>query len=186
MAGVTVRISGGDKLEAALKEIASKLSSGGSVKVGFLSGATYPAKAKTDKGKKALRKQYTKRGLKNQIGPVKVKKSESVTSVALVATIMEFGSPTNKIPPRPYFRNMIAKESPTWGEKIGRNLVANNYDVKVSLGQIGAKIESQLRQSIIETNSPPLRPATIERKGFDKPLIDTGHMINSIGSEVET
>jgi hypothetical protein len=35
-------ISGGDKLQAALDKIARKLKKGGTVKVGFLEGATYP------------------------------------------------------------------------------------------------------------------------------------------------
>lgn len=35
-------ISGGDKLEAKLKELATKLSKGAALKVGFLEGATYP------------------------------------------------------------------------------------------------------------------------------------------------
>lgn len=35
-------ISGGDKLRAALDQIARNLKSGGTVKVGFLEGATYP------------------------------------------------------------------------------------------------------------------------------------------------
>jgi hypothetical protein len=30
-----------------------------------------------------------------------------------------------------------------------------------------------------------LKPATIRRKGFAKPLVDTGHMLNSIDHEVE-
>lgn len=35
-------VSGGDKLQAALDKIARNLKSGGTVKVGFLEGATYP------------------------------------------------------------------------------------------------------------------------------------------------
>lgn len=38
-----VTIRGGDKLERALREISKKLKKGGTVQVGFLSGATYPS-----------------------------------------------------------------------------------------------------------------------------------------------
>ena len=34
-------------------------------------------------------------------------------------------------------------------------------------------------------SSPPLAPATIARKGSDKPLVDTGLMRNSITSRVD-
>ena len=39
--------------------------------------------------------------------------------------------------------------------------------------------------SIDETNSPPLAQATIDKKGSDKPLIDSGEMRKSVRSEVE-
>jgi hypothetical protein len=42
-----------------------------------------------------------------------------------------------------------------------------------------------LQQSIRDTNDPPLAQATIARKGFAKPLIDTSVMINSVDYEVE-
>jgi hypothetical protein len=43
----------------------------------------------------------------------------------------------------------------------------------------------QIQQSIRDTNEPPLAPATVRRKGFDKPLIDKAIMINSAASEYE-
>ena len=54
----------------------------------------------------------------------------------------------------------------------------------VDVSLLGAGIEGQLRQSITDTNAPPLSPATIARKGFSKPLVDTGNMLNSVASEV--
>lgn len=43
-------LKGGDKLDAAIKAIATKVEKGGTLRVGFLEGATYPA----EKGKPAL------------------------------------------------------------------------------------------------------------------------------------
>jgi hypothetical protein len=106
------------------------------------------------------------------------------TSVALVATVQEFGSPVNGIPPRPFFRNMIADKSPGWPKALEKLLVANGYDAKIALGQMGAGIAGQLRQSIVDTNSPPNAPSTIAKKGSSKPLVDTGHMLQSIDFEV--
>jgi len=60
----------------------------------------------------------------------------------------------------------------------------NNYNARRSLELMGEGIAGQLRVSIRETNAPPLAPATIAAKGFAKPLIDTGHMWNSVAYEV--
>lgn len=106
--------------------------------------------------------------------------------VAMIAAIQEFGAPRAGIPPRPFFRNMIAKKSPEWPLAIANVLAANNYDAEKALDITGAAIAGQLRQSVIDTNAPPLAPSTIRRKGFAKPLIDTSVMINSIDHEVKT
>jgi hypothetical protein len=105
--------------------------------------------------------------------------------VAMVAAIQEFGAPSKNIPPRPFFRHMIAAKSGEWPQGVAAALKASDNDAEVALGIVGEGIAGQLRQSIIDTNSPPLKPATIKRKGFDKPLVDTGHMLASVDKEVE-
>ena len=106
------------------------------------------------------------------------------TPVALVAAVQEFGSPVNGIPPRPFFRNMIAAKQDEWGPAIADLIVDNDYDMTATLEVAGQAIAGQLRQSIIDTNAPPLAQSTVDRKGFDKPLVDTGHMLNSVDSQV--
>jgi hypothetical protein len=105
-------------------------------------------------------------------------------SVAMIAAIQDFG--TGTIPPRPFFRNMIAAKQGEWPGAIDGLLKANDYDIDKTLQQTGAAIAGQLRQSIIDTNAPPLAESTIRRKGHSKPLIDTSHMINSVDFEVNT
>lgn len=104
------------------------------------------------------------------------------TPVAAVAFWNEFG--TSTIPARPYFRRMIAAESPTWAPKMAKLAKATNYDGQQVLGLMGEDIKGGLQQSINDLVDPPLSPATIKAKGFDKPLIDTGHMLNSITTKV--
>lgn len=168
-------IRGGAKLDKALAIIAAKLKSGDTLRVGFLEGATYPA---TSKAK--LRKHYKGKQAKPVAG------SKGGTPVALVAAVQEFGSPTNNIPPRPFFRNMVAEKSKEWPKGIETQLKRNNYDVLRTLEKVGEAIKGQLQKSIINTNSPPLKPRTIEAKGFAKPLIDTAHMLNSVDYEIVT
>ena len=104
----------------------------------------------------------------------------------MIAAIQEFGAPSVGIPPRPFFRNMIAAKQSEWAPALKIQLKANGYNGPQALDILGAAIAGQLRQSVIDTNSPPLKPTTIRRKGFAKPLIDTSVMINSIDHEVKT
>lgn len=106
------------------------------------------------------------------------------TPVAMIAAIQNYGAPRAGIPPRPFFTNMIAAKSPEWPQTMRNLLVANNYNTKKTLELMGEGIKGQLQQSIRDTNSPPLKPATIRRKGHAKPLIDTGQLINSVNFEV--
>ena len=159
-------VSGGKKLEAALREMAAKVAVPATLRVGFLENAKYP----------------------------------DGTSVAMVAAINEYGRPPVQ-PPRPYFRNMIKAKSPEWPAAIAGLLKANDMDAVKALDLAGAVIAGQLRESIRDLTSPPLKDSTIVRKGgtrgmkYDvkdistyaaKPLIDTGHMLDSVDHEVKT
>ena len=104
--------------------------------------------------------------------------------VAMVAAANEFGNPANNQPPRPFFRNMIADNKDNWPDDIGRIAQATGFDGEQTLGLMGEHIKGQLQQSIRELMEPPLSPVTVEKKGFDKPLIDTGHMLNSVDYDI--
>ena len=80
------------------------------------------------------------------------------TSVPMVAAIQEFGAPSKGIPPRPYFRSMIAAKKDTWGPAIGDLLVDANYDTQKALGLAGMGVKGQLQQSIKDLTSPALAP----------------------------
>ena len=106
-------------------------------------------------------------------------------SVPEVAFKNEFGMPSKGQPPRPFFRRMIAKESPNWAPRIARLSQQNGFDGQKVLGIMGEDIKGGLQESINTLTEPALSPVTIARKGFSKPLIDTSHMLNSITYEVE-
>ena len=106
--------------------------------------------------------------------------------VALIAAIQEFGAPSRGIPPRPFFRNMIAAKSGEWPDAIAGLLRENGMNAVAALNVAGQRIAGHLQESITNTNSPPLAASTIARKGFSKPLIDTGRMRSSVAHEVQT
>lgn len=105
------------------------------------------------------------------------------TPVAAVAYWNEFGGVGR--PARPFFRQMIAAESPTWAPKMAKLAKATEYDGPRVLALMGEDVKGALQQSINDFTSPALAPSTIDAKGFAKPLIDTSHMINSIAYEVK-
>ena len=103
------------------------------------------------------------------------------TSVPAVAFWNEFGHGGKfPSPPRPFFRNMIAKESPSWPDKMAKLAEATNFDGKKVLALMGEDIKGALEESIVEFSDPPNAASTIKAKGFNKPLIDTGHMKDSV------
>jgi len=107
---------------------------------------------------------------------------ENSTPVAQVAFWNEFG--TNRAPMRPFFRTMIEKRSPKWGAVLAANLEATGYNFEQSMRRLGQVMKDQLTQSIVEWSEPANAPVTVERKGFNNPLIDTGVMQRATGYEV--
>lgn len=107
------------------------------------------------------------------------------TSVPMVAAIQNYGAPAAGIPPRPFFSGMVKEKSPDWADSMAGALKANDYDAKVALGQMGEGIKGQLQGSITDLTEPELADSTKAAKGFDAPLIDTGHMQSSVDFEVK-
>jgi hypothetical protein len=117
-------------------------------------------------------------------------------------------------PPRPFFSDMIAKEKPTWGKKVIALSKIEGMDGDKILALMGEDIQGALIQSIRDLTAPALSRTTLilrSRFGnnpqnikFDdvlaaqrapasevgatgtqaKPLIWTGHMINSTAYRV--
>lgn len=106
------------------------------------------------------------------------------TPVAAAAFWSEFG--TSTIPARPFFRPMIAAESPTWAGKMAAQAKATNYDGPVVLALIGEDIAAALRQSIIGVNNPALSPITLMLRSMvgNKPELITGKMVGEAAAKV--
>lgn len=103
-------------------------------------------------------------------------------SVAQVAFWNEYG--TANIPPRPFFRNTIAEHKDEWPKQAAALMEANGGDVRQTLERMGDGVKGQIVKTIQAFREPPNAAATVKKKGFDKPLIDTGTLWRSIGYEV--
>jgi len=102
------------------------------------------------------------------------------TSIPMVAAIQNFGAPRAKIPPRPYFSNMVKEKSPEWPKATADLLVDNDYNANLTLNQVGAGVKGQLQQSIVDTYDPPLSPVTVMLRGMrsqDQSLVVTGKTV---------
>lgn len=189
---MTAGVSGGDRLEAVLRGMAAKLQAG-TLRVGFLENSTYPdgtslpmvAAVQEFGGTINLppRTQTIYRKLRpdgefaNNAKFVKRAKSNFATLHAVGATKIT-------IPARPYFRTMIKQCSPAWGMALAGILKAQDYDGTKALGLMGFRLRNELQLSIRNWATPPNAPSTVRKKGFDKALVDTGHMLNSVDYEV--
>lgn len=103
-------------------------------------------------------------------------------SVAQVAFWNEYGTAT--IPPRPFFRNTIAQHKDEWPKQAAALMEANSGDVRQTLELMGEGVKGQIVETIQDFREPPNAASTVKKKGFDKPLIDTGTLWRSIDYEV--
>jgi hypothetical protein len=116
-----------------------------------------------------------------EVGFLENAKYDDGTPVAAVAFWDEYGASG---PPRPFFRNMIAKEMPSWPDKVASEAKRTNNNGPEILAAMGLEIQGALIQSINDFTTPGNADSTIARKGFDKPLIESSHMVNSTGYRV--
>ena len=108
------------------------------------------------------------------------------TPVATVAAVNEFGSREANIPERPFFRQAIAKMEDGVPAIIRGRIDPQRMVVDERLAnQVGAYAAGQVQERITDLREPPNSPHTIEAKGSDNPLIDTGFMRQSATWEVE-
>jgi hypothetical protein len=106
------------------------------------------------------------------------------TSIPMLAAIHNWGAPAKGIPPRPFFSNMVEENQAGWADLVAEGLKRSDGDAKRALEFAGQVMTEQLQAAIISGGFAPLKPATVARKGFATPLIDTGSLLASVGSEV--
>jgi hypothetical protein len=113
---------------------------------------------------------------------------DGITMVELAA-IHEFGSPAAHIPERSFIRRTFDVERvavSAMSAKLAKAVVARRMDHTRALGLLGAWGASAVKNIISKGQHipPPLKPATVARKGSDRPLVDTGRLVGAIQFEV--
>lgn len=92
-----------------------------------------------------------------------------------------------EIPARPFMQLawvMFLQRRSTVQKAIATKLVKGEISIDAALQQIGMELENCIAKSMKSGGWQTNSPATIRRKGFNKPLIDSAHMFQSISSQV--
>lgn len=186
---VAVRFAGGTKLKAKLLQMAHGLDKARNVQVGFLEGASYPVNdggARLGAAAKRITPEIdaTHPDWKPRLTAwSKWQETHSPQiSVAQVAFWTESGTTTEKA--RPFFRHAILRNSPNWGDHLGRYLKSSEYDAGKALAKMGVLIQGQIVDSI-EALGADNAPLTVFIKGFNKSGQDTSQMKRHVDFEVQ-
>lgn len=105
--------------------------------------------------------------------------------LAVIAAIHEFG--LGDMPQRSFLRSVYDENLPVIDKMIQR--VANGavfgLGTNAALNQLGNVVQGMVQRKIVDGPFVPNSPATIKRKKSSKPLIDTGHLRQSIRYVIE-
>ena len=121
------------------------------------------------------------------------------TNVAYVAAIQEFGSSQKNIPPRPFIRPAVEKNSNKWAneiEKSSKLVLEGKQSIDGMLYGLGNVVRADIQIAITEVKMPELEESTIrnrlrkkkikaETETLKKPLVDTGLMLATVTQKVE-
>ena len=135
-----------------------------SVKAGILEGATYPAQT-----------------IKNAETGATMQDPRAGMHVATIAAALEYGMSQNH--PRPFMQNTVARERRAWTDGIVK-LVRGGMPVEDALKTIGQVMKEDIQTTI---NDWPADNSEkwAAFKGFNKGLIQTSHLLNSVAFAVE-
>jgi hypothetical protein len=92
-----------------------------------------------------------------------------------------------EIPARPFMRLawlMFLQQRSSIQKAIANKMANGEISAEEGLAQIGMALENCIAQSIKNGNWQTNAPSTVRKKGFNKPLIDSAHMLQSISSKV--
>lgn len=104
------------------------------------------------------------------------------TSVIAVGTTHEFGSPSRNIPQRSFLRATLTDKRREYKQllrELARKIVNNEMTKNQALGLTGLKFQGDVQERITNGIEPELK----WREGT--PLIDTGHLRQSITFEID-
>lgn len=109
-------------------------------------------------------------------------------SVATYATVQEFGSADGKVPARRWQTRSIEENGQAIQAAVAAATAAildRRVSKQTAADNLGADVADIVRAHVNSANfPPPLKPATVARKGHTKAMVDSGKMRDSITHRV--
>ena len=109
-------------------------------------------------------------------------------TVGDIGSIHEFGAPAANIPQRSFVRawfderqDFIASTLRTQFQAV----IAGKRPIEQATERVALAFEGDVKQRILSNIPPPLKPATIKRKGSSLALVDTGQLRAAIRAVVK-
>jgi hypothetical protein len=93
----------------------------------------------------------------------------------------EFG--TKNAPPRPFIQSTTDEKRREWRDtvrRLNRLILAGKMTAAEASELLGQDMQADIQQKIVDLRDPPNAQATIDKKGSDNPLIDTGAMKDNV------
>jgi hypothetical protein len=107
---------------------------------------------------------------------------ENGTALADVAFWNDQGTKRG-IPARPFISQAKAVYGAKWEEGLKRS-IANGVSFEAALAQLGEAVSGDIKHHLAKRVWAPNAESTAARKGFSKPLVDTGTMLGSVEYDV--
>lgn len=111
---------------------------------------------------------------------------DNASSAPNVAALLEYG--TINMPPRPFFQQMLDKNSGKWKNRIVNLAKRYKSDMGLTMKALGETVAQDLVMEIIAFDDPPDSEETIRRKGFkggaSATLQDSKNLLRAVSYEV--
>jgi phage gpG-like protein len=108
-------------------------------------------------------------------------------TIAEVGAVHEYGAPSVGIPQRSFLRATLDADPEKWRKELStqvNRVLKEGAKPKQAMMVVAEKLRAAVLKAIDDKIPPPLADATVDRKGHDTPLIDSGILRGAITAEV--
>lgn len=90
------------------------------------------------------------------------------------------------IPPRPFMQDTVKEKGKSWVKLLSEELPDQDYHIKRSLGILGTQMVSDIKDTITNADFIENSEQTAAIKGFNRPLVDSGDMLDAVTYEIKS
>lgn len=140
----------------------------------------------TVEGKKYFAELRKLEKLEVRVGFQRDQTYEDGSSLVDIAAYNEFG--TSRIPARPFMKQSFENHEDELQAACNEanKAISNGGTAESALNKLGVTVKGIVQQEIVDGGFAPNAERTIKQKGSEQPLIDTGHMRQSVNYVVKT